>query len=132
MLTKIVNGEKVTLTAEEEAAQIAEWDANKTTVTEERRLQAIKDESRSRIIAQIPGGTHHNYIEKENHMHGRHSKYLAMLQRGEVLTQAQADEMTMLESIFDVMDDIISMSNLAETNGDTVDVYITALDAKGY
>lgn len=131
-MDRLINGERVTLTPEEETAFLAESNENELAIAENTRIKAIKAEARKRIIAQIPGGTLENYLEKENHLHGKHSKFLAMLQRGEVLTSELSAEMAGLETTFDKMDDIITMSNTAETSGDTLIVFQAALDLKGY
>ena len=96
------------------------------------RIEAIKTEARQRIINQIPGGTMENYLEKENYLHGMHSKYLSRKINGETLTTTEQTHMKDLEVIYDKLDDIIKMSNEAEINGDTLETFQLALDTKGY
>lgn len=132
MLTKMVNGEEAILSPEEEAAIEAERAANAIEQAESRRVIGIKTEARSRIIKQIPGGTMDNYLEKENLFHAEYSELQDVLLEGGLLTTEQAAYKAELKAMFNVMRDIILMSNTAETNLDPVDTYIAALDAKGY
>jgi hypothetical protein len=123
---------KVILSADEEAVLLAQWEDIETEKAEIKRIQAIKDETRARIIALIPGGTIHNYLEKENHLHAIYSELQDVIIDGGALTTEQATEKTFLKDTFHKMDDMIAMSNLAESNGDTIETYIADLDAKGY
>lgn len=101
-------------------------------VLEKIRVDAIKAEARQRIIKHIPGGTAENYLEKENLFHAEYSELQDILLEGGTLTAEQIAYKADLKARFNIMRDIIAMSNDAETNLDLIETYITALDAKGY
>lgn len=122
----------VVLSVTEEKLFQDEWDANSIVQTETYRVAGIKAEARKRIIAQIPGGTMYNYLEKENLLHAEYSELQDIMLEGGALTTEQATYKAALKAQFNAMRDIINMSNTAETNGDTLIVFQSALDAKGY
>lgn len=135
MLAKLVSGIEVVLTPEEEAAQLAEWEANRIAITEERRIAGIKHEADIRIASLFPtptltDKTRVHECELNHIMLNAELDYIVLT--GGVLDAEQQATKDAFVLIKDKIKDIRTMSNLAEVNGDTVDVYIAALDAKGY
>ena len=122
----------VVLSVTEEKLFQDEWDANLITHVEDDRVAGIKAEARKRIIAQIPGGTLENYLEKENLLHAEYSELQDIVLEGGTLTVEQATYKADLKARFNVMRDIINMSDLSETNGDSIVTFQAALDLKGY
>lgn len=132
MLTKLIDSEVIILTAEEEAALLAEWAAAEASTREESRVTGIRREARKRIISLLPDrGDPANYLEMENNIQAR----VSYLQRKEYKATASAAELLELEeaeSIWLKIEDIRALSDQAEANGDTLEIYQASLDAKGY
>jgi len=134
MLTKIVNGETVELSAEEEAATIAEWDANLIATTEERRVQGIKAEANRRIIALDASWTVENHEQKQrNFLMAGTSALLNIAIAFNSGVQNDVDSTIAtgiaLAEIVPKIEAIRNLSNLAEDNGDTIEQFILDLDA---
>ena len=132
----MVDGEVVALTPEEEAAMIAEWDANSVETAEKNRIAGIKQEADTRIALRIPGATPPSdkvkVLEREMNLMMLNAELDDIVIKGGVLTAEQQADKDSFIVLKDLIKDIRDMSNLAEINGDSVDVFKLALDAKGY
>jgi len=95
------------------------------------RIEAIKKEANARIINQLPGGEPSNYLMKENNIQARVSYLMRKETKGTISTE-ETTELDEAESLWVRIEDIRTLSDLAETNGDTIEMLLTAYDAKGY
>lgn len=132
MLTRIVNGETVVLSTEEEAAFLAESDANLISSTEETRIRGIKAEAKKRIIGLLPSCDYSNYVDKELNLITRNADLDDIVLNGSVLTTEQIAEKESYRVLKTKILDIRTMSNTAEANGDSLAAFQAALDLKGY
>lgn len=132
METKIVNGETVVLSAAEEAAFLAESDANLISITEETRVKGIKAEAKIRIVGLLPNCDYSNYVDKELNLITRNADLDDIVLNGGVLTAEQIAEKESYRVLKTKILDIRAMSNTAEINGDSLTTFQAALDLKGY
>lgn len=136
MLTKIVNGEEVVLSAEEEAAIAAEWNANLIATTEEIRVKNIKEEADLRIALSIPDAVpptdKMKVYEKELNYLMLNAELDNIVINGGILDASQQAQKNEFIALKDKIKDIRAMSNLAEANGDSLVTFQTALDLKEY
>jgi len=127
MLTKMVNGVSVTLSAAEEAEIKAEWAANEIASSESARLKAISDEAGLRIALMIPGATpptdKYKVLEREMNMVMLNAELDDIKIDGGVLTVEQQAQKAFFKSAKDKIKLIRDMSNAAELAGDTVDKF---------
>lgn len=131
MGNKLVDGELVELSAEEEQKTLAAWAENETAKQEALRIAAIKQEAQARIIAHLPGGSPDNFILKEINLMARFNELLDKKVDG-VIAPDELVEMDSLRSLWkDKIKTIRSMSDIAETNGVSVGDFIIDLDTEG-
>lgn len=136
-MDQIINNERVPLSAEDEAEFIARSNANAESALEARRMLAIKNESDLRIARIfIPRATSPvdkiKLYEKELNGMMQNAKLDNIVIGGGSLTAEQQATKATFEVMEATITDIRAMSDLAETNMDPIETYVSALDAKGY
>lgn len=136
MLTKIVNGEEVTLSAEEETAIRAEWAEVDATQLEIARISDIKAEADLRIASSIPGAIPPSdkmkVYEKELNALMLNAELDDIVINGGVLDATQQAQKIAFIALKDKIKDVRTMSDTAEINGDSIAAFQSALDLKGY
>lgn len=128
MMTKIVDGEIVLMTDDEEKQTTDKWTANKTAIDEIGRVQEIKQQARKRIVNFLPGGTTDNYLEKQNYLHAQFALLQEIQLSGGQLTPEQVNSKNAIRAVFQKMDGIVKLSNSAEAGRDSVDKFLTDLN----